>query len=73
VIRDADIEDWRIHVWICDGNAVLRQVEVSALEEGMQQQHANLTIGAEIAANRSVPTDAASRKDLHRTSRGKTI
>jgi len=52
---------------------VLRQVEVSALEEGMQQQHANLTIGAEIAANRSVPTDAASRKDLHRTSRGKTI
>ena len=47
-----DFEDWRIDVWLLDGNAVLRNVEVATREDRLPQQHADFSIDPEMVAIR---------------------
>ena len=47
-----DFEDWRIDVWLLDGNAVLRNVEVATREDRLLQQHADFSIDPEMVAIR---------------------
>lgn len=51
MIRDLDFEDWCVDAWICDGNAVLRQVDVATREEHLPQQNADLSIDLEMLVN----------------------
>ena len=51
MIRDLDFADWCVDAWICDGNAVLRQVDVATREEHLPQQRADLSIDLEMLVN----------------------
>ena len=51
MIRDLDFADWCVDAWICDGNAVLRQVDVATREEHLPQQNADLSIDLEMLVN----------------------
>lgn len=52
MIRVVDFEDWCVDAWICDGNAVLRQVDVATREDRLPQQHADFSIDPEMVAIR---------------------
>jgi hypothetical protein len=64
-----DIEDWRVDAWICDGNAVSRQVDVATREERLPQQRADLSIDQEVLANHD---DRLSRQEGDLVPAGRT-